>query len=206
MTALVGGRAWRLWQLCEHANFGGRCGTLTPGSYPSLGSMGMRRCRIVGRPLGSGSSLPSRPTAGGRTRGRVVLYEVTDFSGRSIAIDQVVSNLDRVGFNDRAIAWSSTTAPGNCASTRTSAGSLHDAGNRRRVPELGRLNRKVSSAATGEIPIRAGRRNACRSSTTSRAFVASSRIRARSRSSGCPPTGTDRASSRRNTCRTTDIG
>jgi hypothetical protein len=29
------------WQVCEDAHFQGRCVTLRPGEYPSLGSMGM---------------------------------------------------------------------------------------------------------------------------------------------------------------------
>jgi hypothetical protein len=41
------------WEVCEHADFGGRCMILRPGRYPDLGAMGMngriatprRRCR-----------------------------------------------------------------------------------------------------------------------------------------------------------------
>ena len=29
------------WEVCEHANFGGRCMILRPGRYPDLGAMGM---------------------------------------------------------------------------------------------------------------------------------------------------------------------
>lgn len=41
------------WELCEDANFAGRCVTLRPGQYPNLGAMGLDRRVSSLRPVGS---------------------------------------------------------------------------------------------------------------------------------------------------------
>jgi hypothetical protein len=148
------------WQLCEHANFGGRCVTLTPGSYPSLGSMGMNDVASSARPLGGGPPSPSRPPIGGGAGGRVVLYEGMDFTGRSIGIDQLVSNLDRVGLNDRAVSVVVYDGTWELCEHEDFRGDCMTLGPGQ-YPELGRLNRKVSSLrpagyappGTGPAPI-----------------------------------------------------
>src|SRR5262249_45638705 len=39
------------WEICEHASFQGRCATLQPGQYPSLGPMGLNRAVSSVRPV-----------------------------------------------------------------------------------------------------------------------------------------------------------
>lgn len=41
------------WELCEDANFGGRCVVLRPGQYPNLGAMGLDRRVSSLRPVGA---------------------------------------------------------------------------------------------------------------------------------------------------------
>ncbi len=132
------------WQLCEHANFGGRCITLTRGDHPSLSALGMNDAVSSARPLGGGSSSPSRPTIGGGTRGRIMLYEGMDFSGRSVAIDQGVANLDRVGLNDRAISVIVYEGSWELCEHEDFRGDCLTLGPGE-YRELGRLNRRVTS-------------------------------------------------------------
>jgi len=87
-----------VWRLCEHAGLGGQCREFGPGRYNDLGYLGGRvsSAAIVGG-LGSGVIAP----ASGRPR--AILYEQPNFGGRSFVIEgNVVPNLDRTGFNDRA--------------------------------------------------------------------------------------------------------
>jgi hypothetical protein len=92
------------WQLCEHANFGGRCVTLQRGEYASLSALGMRRNVSSLRPLGGGG-VASRPPVASPPAGRgIVLFDGYGFSGGSAGFDNMVSNLDQVGFNDRAVS------------------------------------------------------------------------------------------------------
>ena len=50
-SAIVrGGR----WQVCSDARFGGRCVTLRPGRYPSLGAMGLNDAVSSARRAGGG--------------------------------------------------------------------------------------------------------------------------------------------------------
>lgn len=90
------------WQLCDDAYFRGRCITLKPGEYPSLGSMGMNDKVSSARELGSYGPAPQQ---GGDWGGgaRAVLYSQPGFGGRPMVIDQnVVRDLNTTGFNDRA--------------------------------------------------------------------------------------------------------
>jgi len=86
------------WTLCENANFGGRCITLRPGSYASLGQFGLNDAISSARPDRGGGG--NRPPGGGRDR--IVLYEGFNFSGRSYTFDRSMFNLDAAAFNDRA--------------------------------------------------------------------------------------------------------
>lgn len=111
-SAIVrGGR----WQICEHAYFGGRCETLSPGEYPSLRATNFNdrvsSVRDLGwTPDGSGGWTGGSPGGGnwgggGRwgTGARAVLYEAPNLAGRVFVVESGgVSNLDRTGFNDKA--------------------------------------------------------------------------------------------------------
>jgi hypothetical protein len=75
------------WQLCENIYFRGRCVTLGPGRYSSLGDSGGNGGG--GDRWGSGA--------------RAVLYEHKDLSGRTFVVNASgASNLERTGFNDKA--------------------------------------------------------------------------------------------------------
>jgi hypothetical protein len=92
-AAVYGG----VWRLCEHAGLGGSCQEYGPGRYNDLGYLGgkVSSAAIVGGLGGGGYVPPGRP--------RAILYEYPNFGGRTFAIEaDVVSNLDRTGFNDRA--------------------------------------------------------------------------------------------------------
>lgn len=90
------------WQLCDDAYFRGKCITLQPGDYPSLGNFGMNDKISSAREIGGYGPPPSQ---GGNWGGgaRAVLYERPGFGGRSYVIDSnVVRDLANTGFNDRA--------------------------------------------------------------------------------------------------------
>ena len=86
------------WQLCSDAYFRGRCVTLNPGEYPSLASMGLANVVSSARELGGW------PGGGGGRHDRVVLYEGSEFSGRTYDVNGVITNFSDLGFNDRARA------------------------------------------------------------------------------------------------------
>ncbi len=87
-----------VWRLCEHAGLGGQCQEYGPGRYNDLGSLGGRvsSVAIVGDGGGGGGWVPpGRP--------RAILYEYGNFGGRTFVVEgNVVPDLDRTGFNDRA--------------------------------------------------------------------------------------------------------
>jgi Beta/Gamma crystallin len=86
-----------VWRLCEHAGLGGRCQEYGPGRYNDLGYLGgkVSSAAIVGANGAGGWVPPGSP--------RAILYESPGFGGRNFVIEgDVVGNLDRTGFNDRA--------------------------------------------------------------------------------------------------------
>jgi hypothetical protein len=90
------------WQLCDDAYFRGRCVTLKPGEYRSLGSMGMNDQVSSARELGSYGAAPAQGGAWGGGA-RAILYSGPGFGGRQFVIDNnVVRDLADTGFNDRA--------------------------------------------------------------------------------------------------------
>jgi hypothetical protein len=79
------------WEFCTDAHYQGRCKVYGPGVYRDLGRQGDRisSARLVhARP-------PPEPIA------RVRLFEGSDFSGRTLTIEQTAPNLEPHGFNDR---------------------------------------------------------------------------------------------------------
>ena len=87
------------WEVCEDVDYRGACQIYGPGRYPDLGAMSSRLSSI--RPVaGPGPG----PGAGGwGTGARAMLYEGPNLSGRTYVLDaEVLPNLDRAGFNDRA--------------------------------------------------------------------------------------------------------
>jgi uncharacterized protein YcfJ len=49
------------WEVCEHADFGGRCVVLSPGQYPSLGSFGLNNQVSSIRRIGGGRPVAMAP-------------------------------------------------------------------------------------------------------------------------------------------------
>jgi hypothetical protein len=84
------------WQLCEHAEFRGRCMTLEPGRYPNLEPYNdiLSSARVMER----GGPVPPPHQVRG-----AILFSQRGMQGRSVAIErEIVRNLDQIGFNDRA--------------------------------------------------------------------------------------------------------
>jgi hypothetical protein len=96
-----------VWEVCTDAYFKGQCVRLQPGEYRNLrGSL--ERSISSAREVGQAAYAPPAPVYGGPpARGggepRAILYSGHGMSGRTFEIDRdVVRNLERVGFNDRA--------------------------------------------------------------------------------------------------------
>ena len=93
-----------VWEVCTDARFAGRCVRLQPGEYPSLdGSLNSRISSA--REIAQAPLPPPPPVAGPGPGGpaRAVLYEGQGFRGRSFEMQRdVMRNLDRTSFNDRA--------------------------------------------------------------------------------------------------------
>lgn len=89
------------WQLCANAHYTGDCKVFEPGTYNSLGDLAAKLSSL--RPAGGGfGAATGYPPAWGQ-RVRAILYTDPDFGGRQYVIGgDVVRNLDRTGFNDRA--------------------------------------------------------------------------------------------------------
>ncbi len=100
------------WQLCDDAYFRGRCVTLNPGRYPSLGQMGLNDRVSSAREIGNWGAPPGPgrgdPRASGRDGGwgggvRAILYTSPGFHGDRYVIDaDYMRDLANTGFNDRA--------------------------------------------------------------------------------------------------------
>jgi hypothetical protein len=84
------------WQLCSDAGFRGRCVTLGPGRYASLGAMGLNDQLSSVRRI----DLPRPPPPG--PAADLMLYEHDNFAGRSFPVVRDLINLSPVGFNDVA--------------------------------------------------------------------------------------------------------
>jgi Beta/Gamma crystallin len=90
-----------VWRLCSRQYFRGECADFTPGRYENLGSLTGRvsSAELVAVAATAPVSIAPPPVV----TGRVVLYEQPNFRGDSVVINRsVISNLQRVGFNDRA--------------------------------------------------------------------------------------------------------
>ncbi|MBA3506470.1 MAG: beta/gamma crystallin family protein [Betaproteobacteria bacterium] len=93
------------WQVCSDHYYRGRCVTLTNGDYPSLASLGLNDRVSSIRELGwqrDGAVQRDGGRAAGPAVGRIALYDDTNLGGRGITVDQVVTDFERIGFNDRA--------------------------------------------------------------------------------------------------------
>ena len=138
-----------VWEVCTDAGFGGQCTRLQPGEYPSLdGSLNKRisSAREVAQytPPPQPAGPAYAPGAGGPAR--AVLYEGEGFRGRSFEITRdVVRNLDRTNFNDRAASLRVVAGYWIFCSDANFAGDCRTFGPGD-YPDLpGDLNRRISS-------------------------------------------------------------
>jgi hypothetical protein len=88
------------WEICVDADFGGSCGILAPGAYPNLGAYAGRISSV--RPVEGQYSNNRRDDHRRDREARATLYEGQNLSGRSYSLTDVVQNMGRSGFNDRA--------------------------------------------------------------------------------------------------------
>lgn len=92
----------RTWIVCQDANFEGACMEVSGDIANIGGGMGGQISSAEpdydGRP-----SRPGRPGGGGNVpRSGVFLYDGVSFGGQRVDVDSDISNLSRLGFNDRA--------------------------------------------------------------------------------------------------------
>jgi hypothetical protein len=85
------------WEVCDEVRFEGRCVVLRPGRYPSLAAMGLENNISSLRLAGSAPTPAPAPVAG-----QITFYGRENFDGRAITVDRPVSDLERLGFADRA--------------------------------------------------------------------------------------------------------
>ncbi|WP_291842295.1 beta/gamma crystallin-related protein [Maricaulis sp.] len=89
------------WVACQHANFDGACMVIDGDIANIGGGMGgeisSAEPDYAGRP-----SRPGRPGGADRPRSGVFLFDGVNFDGQRVAVDADISNLSRMGFNDRA--------------------------------------------------------------------------------------------------------
>jgi hypothetical protein len=93
------------WEVCDDANFGGRCMILRPGVYPSLANTGLNDRLSSARPYRSGwggGRNDSNRWAPEPMAGQIVFYEHDNFQGRQLSLDNDAADFERVGFNDIA--------------------------------------------------------------------------------------------------------
>ena len=138
------------WTLCENGHYGGRCITLRPGNYASLGQFGLNDAISSARPEGGGGGGSRPPGSGGGGRDRVVLYEGFNFTGRSYTFDRSMFNLDGVSFNDRAQSAMVMSGTWTLCENAQYQGTcqVFGPGN---YASLGELSRRVSSLRQGEF-------------------------------------------------------
>ena len=101
------------WLLCQDSDFHGRC-VVVDGDVENFGQFGLNDRVTSIRPLMSGDrgygaghderhwgDHDGRGGDAGRGRETVILFQNDRFSGQSIVVDKDVSDLGRMGFNDR---------------------------------------------------------------------------------------------------------
>ncbi len=90
------------WEVCEDAQFSGRCTVLRPGRYPSLAAMGLNDRISSVRAVDRNARVDNNRYAPAPMTPQVIFYENDGFRGRSFTTEKQVKNFQRAGFNDRA--------------------------------------------------------------------------------------------------------
>jgi hypothetical protein len=88
------------WEICLDADFRGGCSIIAPGSYPDLGEFAGRVSSV--RPVEDRRSENRHDDRGRNWVARATLFEGANLSGRSMAVNDMMRDLGRTGFNDRA--------------------------------------------------------------------------------------------------------
>ena len=89
------------WEVCEHADFGGRCVVLRPGQYPSLAAMSMGKNISSVRNVSRNARLDDNRYAPLPPVPQITFYAREGFAGRTFTTDKQVGNFERFGFDDR---------------------------------------------------------------------------------------------------------
>lgn len=90
------------WEVCEAAQFGGRCIVLRPGRYPSLAAMGLNDRISSVRAVAANARIDERRFAPMPAAAQVTFFEEERFGGRTFTTSKPVRNFRRFGFNDSA--------------------------------------------------------------------------------------------------------
>jgi hypothetical protein len=141
------------WQICTDAYFRGRCVTLDPGNYGSLGAMGLNDRISSVREVGwGGGGAPGGGGGGGGSAGPIgpggpalVLYSGRNLTGQTFALSTPLFNFDQSGFNDRAESAEVRDGTWQLCSDAQFQGTCIELGPGRH-PNLGQLSGHVSSA------------------------------------------------------------
>jgi len=97
-VAVAGNR----WEVCEAAQYGGRCVVLRPGRYPSLAAMGLNDRVSSVRAVAANARVDDSRFAPMPQADQVTFYEGEGFGGRTFTTSRPVRNFRRFGFNDTA--------------------------------------------------------------------------------------------------------
>jgi hypothetical protein len=141
------------WQVCTDAYFRGRCVTLGPGNYASLGQMGLNdRVSSVREISWGGGGGGSGGGTGGGSAGPIgpggpalVFYDGYNLQGRQFAISTPLNNFEGTGFNDRAVSAEVRDGTWQLCSDANFQGNCVEIGPGR-YPNLSTISGKVSSA------------------------------------------------------------
>ena len=90
------------WEVCDDADFRGRCIVLRPGNYPSLRAMNMNDRLSSARPVGRDRRYDEGRYAPQPMPGQITFYEHEGFQGLAFATESDVANFRQFGFNNRA--------------------------------------------------------------------------------------------------------
>ena len=88
------------WEVCYDADFGGSCGVLEPGAYADLGEFAGRISSL--RPVVARHAERRYDERGRGREAHATLFEGPSLSGRSFPLADMMRDLGKTGFNDRA--------------------------------------------------------------------------------------------------------
>ena len=99
------------WEVCDDAQFKGRCAILRPGRYPTLAALGLDDRVSSARAVSRNTRVDDNRYAPAPPTPLIKFFEREGFQGRSFTSDKQVANFERNGFNDRAASVVVVGAP-----------------------------------------------------------------------------------------------